>query len=100
MDRIEFLPKLQDIESEVYLAVRKDINKRLKDLPNYAIDNFKNSFMNEDGLPRDWIKIEESQISKLFTQEKKQNAKVFELFKQFKLIKNPLKCKYFNNFRL
>lgn len=50
--------------------------------------------MNDEGIPRQWTKIETDQILKLFNNFKKQNLKAFDIFKEFKLLKNPLKCIY------
>lgn len=93
MDEKEFLPLIKGIEEDVYTMIRKDLNKRLKDLPAYAIDNFKKGFWYDEVVPRQWNKLDEKEIFNMYSANKKQNLKAFDLFKHYKIIKNPLSCK-------
>jgi hypothetical protein len=97
MDEKEFLPFLRDIENEIYLVIKKDFLKKMKDISNFAIESFKRNFWYDEGLPRVWNKLNENVIDELYKKYKQQNYNVFEHFKKFYLLRNPLQRNYYNH---
>jgi hypothetical protein len=65
----------------------------MKEISNYAVESFRKKFWYDEGIPRVWNKIDESDIDKFYNQFNKENQYIFELFRKFKLISNPLACK-------
>lgn len=94
MDEREFVPYIKGIEGDIYVAMKKDFNKKIKEISNFAVESFKKGFWYEDGIPRVWNKMSETEIDRLFNKFSKENSFVFDLFKEFKLLRNPLKCNY------
>jgi hypothetical protein len=96
MDTEEFVEFLKSIEEEIYSSFKKDVIKeKVPDLFNYAVNNFKKDFLYEEAMPRIWNKISESEINALFKSIKEKNYLIFSIFKHFKLIHSPMKCKFF-----
>lgn len=93
MEESEFVPLVREIEEEVLVVIKKDLNKRLKEVPTYATENFKKHFWYDEGIPRAWNKMQEAEINKLFDTYKKNNYFVFDVLKSFKIVRNPLQCK-------
>ena len=99
----EFVPFIQEVEKDIHLSAKKDLYKKMKDISNYAVESFRKNFWYDEGIPRVWNKIDESEIEKLYNKLNTENQYVFELFRKFKLLNNPLKCKQIfisNNFYL
>ncbi len=92
MEDKEFIPFISEIENENYHSSKKDLYKKMKEISNYAVESFRKYFWYEEGIPRVWNKIDESEIDKLFNQFKNDNLYIFELLRSFKLLTNPLKC--------
>jgi hypothetical protein len=92
MDDKEFIPMAESIEENIYNSLKKDFNKKIKEIPSYATEAFRRKFWYDESIPRTWNKINEGDIDKLFERVRKDNAYVLEMFKEFKLLKNPLKC--------
>ena len=86
----EFLPFVQELENEIYSDIKQDFKKKSKEIANFQTENFRNKFWYEDGVPRIWNQINESKIKELFNKAKEGNKENFDLFKTFKIIKNPL----------
>ncbi len=82
----------ESIEDNIYNSLKKEFWKKLKEIPGYAVESFRRKFWYDESIPRTWNKIDEVQIDNLFQNVKKENSKIFDLFKEFKIIKNPLRC--------
>jgi hypothetical protein len=93
MEDREFIPMAVSIEDNIYNSLKKDFHKKLKDIPNFLKESFRRRFWYEESIPRTWNKMNEGEIDKLFERVKNENEFVFDLFREFKLLKNPLKCK-------
>jgi hypothetical protein len=93
MEENEYIPFVRDIENEVFSAIKKDLYKKSREISNYAVESFRKHFWYDEGIPRVWNKIDESEIDSLFTKYKNENLFVFDIFKKFKLLMNPLNCK-------
>lgn len=77
-------------EDNVYTELKKEFFRHNKDIISYATDNFKKSFWYDEGIPRPWNKMLESQIDQLYEKNKAQNLTLLDMFEYFKMIKNPL----------
>lgn len=93
MSSDEFKEIVMNIEDEVYTSAKKDFLKKVFDLHSIAYDNFRKSFWYNEGVPRVWNKIEENEIINLKDKYLKENEFIFSIFNQFKILRNPLKCK-------
>ena len=93
----EFIPIAESIEDNIYNSLKKEFSKKLKEIPAYAVESFRRKFWYDESIPRTWNKIDEPQIDNLFQNVKKENSKIFDLFKEFKIIKNPLRCILISN---
>jgi len=87
----EFREMMIVIEDEVYSSAKKDFLKKVMDLHFIAYDNFKKNFWYNEGIPRIWNKVEESEIIRLKDAYLKENEFIFEIFNKFKVLRNPLK---------
>lgn len=96
VDEKEFVPIVQEIENEIYLYSKKDLYKKSREISNFTVESFRKGFWYEDGIPRIWNKIDENEIDKHFADYSKANNFVFDMFRKFKLLKNPLKCEFKN----
>jgi hypothetical protein len=94
MDEREFVPYAITIEDSLHTSMKKEFSKRLKELPSFVMEAFRRKFWTEDGIPRAWRKMSEGEIESLFEVCRKENYYAFEIFKVFKIIKSPLKCKF------
>jgi hypothetical protein len=93
MDDREFVPYVQEIENEIYLLLKKDFYKKIvKEISNYAVESFRKNFWYDEGIPRVWNKMSEDEIDRLYEKFTIQNHYMFDIFKEFKLLSNPLKC--------
>jgi hypothetical protein len=92
MEEKEFIPFIIEVENDIYAAIKKDFVKKLKEISNYASESFKKGFWYNEGIPRMWNKMTESEIDQLFEKYKGENSIIFDMFKEFRLVKNPLKC--------
>lgn len=81
------------IESEVYENLKKETNKRSKDIYSIAVELFRKKFWFEkDKIQRNWNRLEDDEIDILFKKCKSELNEIFENFKLFKIIRNPLYC--------
>ncbi len=92
----EFIPFIQEVEKDIHNSTKKDLIKKMKEISNYAVESFRKKFWYDEGIPRVWNKIDESDIDKIYNQFNKENQYIFELFRKFKLISNPVSCKITN----
>ena len=95
MEKNEFIDIAQNIEMEMYNICKKDLLKKLLDLHYIAFDIFRKNFWYDEGLPREWIKIDRNLINELKVKYVNENEFIFKLFNQFKLLRNPLVRKLF-----
>lgn len=93
MDEKEFQPFMVKVQEDLFTAVKKDFVKKTKEISNYASESFKKNFWYDEGVPRMWNKLSEGEIDSLYTKYKNENIVIFNLLKEFKLIRNPLNCK-------
>lgn len=93
MEDKEFIPMAESIEDNIYNSLKKDFHKKLKEIPVYAKESFRRRFWYDESIPRTWNKMNEEEIDKLFEKVKRDNAYIFQLFQEFKILKNPLKRK-------
>ena len=93
MKQDEFKEIIISIEEDVYSSAKKDFLKKVMDLHLIAYDTFRKNFWYNEGVPRVWNKIEESEIYSLRDTYLKENEFIFSTFTQFKILKNPLQCK-------
>jgi len=91
----EFREIIVDIENEVYLSSKKDFVKKVMDLHLVAYDTFRKSFWYNEGVPRVWNKMEENEITNLKNIYLTENEFIFDIFTQFRVLRNPLKCMRF-----
>ena len=96
MDDKEFVPFIQEVENEIYLSLKKDLYRKMKEISNFAVESFRKQFWYDEGIPRNWNQIDEGEINTLYAKFLKENYFVFDLFKTFNLLRNPLKCKINN----
>lgn len=94
MTKEEFKEIIIAVETNLYTLTKKDILKKTKDLHLFAFDIFKKNFWYNEGVPRIWNKIEESEIRQLQTKFFEENLFIFNSFNNFKILKNPLECIY------
>jgi hypothetical protein len=92
IDDKEFVPMAEIIEETIYNSLKKEFNKKIREIPGYAMEAFRRKFWYDESIPRTWNKMNEGDIDKLYDRVKKDNAYILNLFKEFKLLKNPLKC--------
>ena len=82
---------IQNIQDKVYNDTKKNINKKMRDISQLIIDQFKKKFWyeeNSDSQMRNWNKLEELEIDILFKKLREEYLSVFEEFKYFELIKD------------
>lgn len=79
------------IEIEIYNNIRKELIKKQKEIITLSVDLFKKKFWFENGEMRSWNRIEDDNIDNLFKSSRKELIDIFDIFKQYKLIKHPLK---------
>jgi hypothetical protein len=91
----EFVEYSNSIESELYQGIKKDFSKKVKDISNIVIDLFKKDFWFDKGNQRNWNKIEEDDIDNLFKQVRSKYNDLFENLRYLKIMRSPLKRKYF-----
>ena len=96
LEENDFKPFAIELEDEIYSDIKKDFKKKSKDIANFQVESFRNKFWYEDGVPRIWNQIDESRIKDLYNQAKKGSKENFELFREFKIIQNPLKMIDYN----
>jgi hypothetical protein len=96
MDDKEFLPFAEEIETDIYISFKKDIYKKTRQISYFASESLKKLFNYDEGIPRVWNKMDESTIDALYSKFKKEFNFVFDLFRKYKIFRNPLKCKIFN----
>ncbi|MCQ2815804.1 MAG: 50S ribosome-binding GTPase [archaeon] len=77
-------------EDMVYDSLKKDFMRYSRDIIGYCTENFKKNFWYDEGIPRQWNKLNDKTIDELFEKYKAPNLQLFELFKKFRVIKNPL----------
>lgn len=87
----EYISYVKNIENEIYNNLRKEIIKKQREIATISVDLFKKKFWFEKGEVRSWNKIENEHIDHLFKDARNSVVDIFDLFKQYKLIKNPLK---------
>ena len=85
---------MREIENEIFTSIKKDLYKKTREISNYAVESFRKNFWYDEGIPRVWNKLGEGDVDKLFNKLQNENLYVFELFKKFKLLANPLNCKF------
>jgi hypothetical protein len=90
MEKNDFIDIAQNIEMEMYAICKKDLLKKLLDLHYTAFDIFRKNFWYDEGLPREWNKIDGNLINELKVKFVNENEFIFKLFNQFKLLRNPL----------
>lgn len=93
MEEDEYIEYAKEIENEVYQSVKSEFARKLKEISSFAIDLFKKKFWYENGIPRIWNRMEESDIDSLYKQYKNETADLFENFRHYLVLRNPLKCK-------
>ena len=82
---------IQNIQDKVYNDTKKNINKKMRDISQLIVDQFKKKFWyeeNSDSQMRNWNKLEELEIDILFKKLREEYLSVFEEFKYFELIKD------------
>jgi hypothetical protein len=84
------------IENEVYSNTKQNCAKKAKEISTIGIELFKKKFWFEkEDIQRHWNRLEEEEIDALFKKYRAEYLELFDCFKLFKIIKNPLKqCKY------
>ncbi len=87
----EYETYIKDVEKDLIHEIKKEFLKKAKEIPSIQIDNFKNEFWNKDGIPRVWNQISESEIDNLYHKYYEKNYACFDLFKEYKVIPEPLK---------
>jgi hypothetical protein len=92
METSELYEYCNEIQDEIYVTMRKDIKKKIEKLYENAISNFKKDFFYEEGIPRIWNKIEESQIDKLFILNREKHFQTFNIFRKLTLTRYPIEC--------
>ena len=90
MENEEYKNCIKDVEKELIHEIKKEFLKKSKEIPSIQIDNFKSEFWNKDGIPRVWNQLSESEIDKLYNDFYDKNLACFDLFKQYKVIPDPL----------
>jgi hypothetical protein len=81
------------IESDVYSNIKKDFQKKTKEISSLAVEIFKKKFWYVEGnVQRDWNRIDEEEMDNLFKKYRAELSEIFDTFKFFRLIKHPLKC--------
>jgi hypothetical protein len=95
LDDNEFLSYADEIENELYNALKKEFSKKSRDLPDKAVEFFRKDFWFEDGVQRNWNKIKDEDIDNLFKTCRTRYLDLFDNLKLFKLLKSPLKCKIY-----
>ncbi len=89
------------VESEIYSNLKKDIIRKTKEISSIAVDLFKKKFWYEgENIQRNWNKLDDEDIDFLFKKFRGEYSDIFETFKIFRLVKNPLRCKEYYLFRL
>lgn len=90
---------LEAIEVELYNLSFKTVERKTKDFSSAAVEYFKKQFWFDEGLPRKWSRIEETEIDSLFKSSKKLVEGLFSIFTEFKVLKLPLKTCKKNNYK-
>lgn len=92
LDNIVIENCLKELEINIRKAVTRNIEKKTKELSNFALDHFKKIFHYDNNkLPRKWDRLQENEIDEIYSKSIKQTEILFVLFSQIKLINNPLK---------
>jgi len=96
LEETDFLKFVEDLEEEIYNDLKRDLIKKSKEISNFQVENFRNKFWNEDGVPRIWNQLSESVIKDYYNEAKKGSKENFELFKNYKILKKPLQLINYN----
>jgi hypothetical protein len=88
----EFFGYAEEVENELYNAVRKEFTKKNRDLPDKAVEFFRKDFWFENDIQRNWNKIKDEDIDALFKTCRAKYLDLIDNLKLFKLLKAPLKC--------
>lgn len=93
MDNAEFTEYAKTIENDIYNSIKKDFDKKTKEIASIGIELFRKKFWYEkETEPRIWNKLEDEQIDNLFKKYRLELSDLFEVLKYFKVPKSPLKC--------
>ena len=83
----------KNIESEVFSNIKRDILKRTKEIYSLAVDLFKKRFWYEkENEQRNWNKLDDEEIDLLFKKFRAEYYDMFDIFKNFKVLRYPLRC--------
>ncbi len=96
LDNEESNKLIESLEEELYTTTLRGVEKKSKDLSTVAVEKFKDDFWFEEGLPRKWVRVEETKIDELFIKAKKKAENLFTVFNEFKLVKFPLRTRKYN----
>ncbi len=82
----------KQIEVEVYNNIKKDFSRKTKEISTFAVELFRKKFWYEsERQPRNWNRLEESEIDVLFKKCRVEFADIFDIFKSFKVC-YPCRC--------
>ena len=84
---------LSQIEEDLFEQTKKDILKKMKNFSQLIVDLFKKRFWYEnpeENKMRNWNRIDEAKIDKLFLQTRAIYIDIFEQFKTFTFLNNLL----------
>jgi hypothetical protein len=93
MSQEEILEFCKYVEAEVYNNTKREITKKSREISSLAVDLFKKKFWYEKEEQRNWNRLEEEEIDNLFKKYRSEFVDLFEVFRTFKVVKSPLKCK-------
>lgn len=67
MSQNEFIDFSREMEEELYNQTHTHLNKKFKEISSFATEVFRKKFWNtENGIPRQWNRVEESEIERLY----------------------------------
>jgi len=81
------------VEADVYNNTKTAITKKSREISSLSVELFKKKFWYEKEEQRNWNKLEEEDIDNLFKKHRGELVDLFDVFRTFKVLKCPLKCK-------
>ena len=79
MSQSEFIEYSREMEEELYSQTHSHLNKKFKEISSFATEVFRKKFWNTDsGLPRQWNRVEESEIESLYKRYKNEVIKLIK----------------------
>lgn len=77
MSQNEFIEFSREMEEELFNQTQSHLNKKFKEISSFAAEVFRKKFWNTDlGVPRQWNRVEESEIESLYKQYKNEVYKI------------------------